>query len=202
MIRKIIRIDETICNGCGNCITACDNEAIELVKGKAKLIRDDFCSGNGECISSCNESAISFEQKETIQYDREAVEENKLDKRASQLNQWPIQLKLVSTDADFFKDANLLIAGDCTAYAYGNFHNKFMKNKITLIGCSKLDEGNYSNKLTTIIKKNDLKSITIVHMEKSCCSGIVDAVKNALHKSGKLIPWQIVTISVDGKIVE
>jgi len=120
----------------------------------------------------------------------------------SQLNQWPVQIKLVPANAPYFNNANLLIAADCTAYAYANFHNRFMKNKITLIGCPKLDEVDYSEKLTAILAGNNIKSITVVRMEVPCCGGIVNAVKSALLQSGKMIPWQIVTISTDGEIID
>ena len=120
----------------------------------------------------------------------------------SQLGQWPVQIKLVPVNAPYFDDANLLIAADCTAYAYGNFHNQFMKNKVTLIGCPKLDMVDYSEKLTQIIANNDIRSVTVVRMEVPCCGGIENATKMALMKSGKFIPWQIVTISTDGRIVE
>ncbi|SFC29388.1 ATP-binding protein [Clostridium uliginosum] len=236
MIRKVIKIDELKCNGCGLCVSACHESAIGLVDGKAKLLRDDYCDGLGDCLPSCPTNAISFEEREALEYDEEAVKLNIQKKEAekksinspcgcpgtqakaiehktssnectvetmsSQLNQWPVQIKLVSPTASYLKNANLLIAADCTAYAYGDFHNRFIKNKITLIGCPKLDEGDYSEKLTEILKHNDIKSLTVVRMEVPCCGGIVNAVKNALMASGKLIPWQIVTISTNGQIIE
>ena len=125
--------------------------------------------------------------------------ENSVDSR---LNQWPVQIKLIPVNAPYFENANLLVSADCAAYAYGNFHNDFIKNKITLIGCPKLDEGDYSEKLTDIIKLNNIKSITVVRMEVPCCGGIENAVKTALKNSGKMIPWQVVTISTDGRILE
>lgn len=172
--------------------------------GKAKLLRDDYCDGLGDCLPVCPTNAISFEEREADAYDEAAVKQNQMLKTsvASELNQWPVQIKLVPMNAPYFENANLLIAADCTAYAYGNFHNEFMKNKITLIGCPKLDEGDYSEKLTAIIKENEIKSVTIVRMEVPCCSGIANAAKNALMNSQKMIPWQIVTISTDGRIIE
>ncbi|HGM3954776.1 TPA: ATP-binding protein [Clostridioides difficile] len=238
MMRKIIKIDEEKCNGCGLCVEACHEEAIGMVNGKAKLLRDDYCDGLGDCLPTCPTNAISFEYREAAEYDEAAVKVNMEAKKAqkktlacgcpgsqsksinrevsnsmsisndiveikgSQLNQWPVQIKLVPTNASYLKNASLLIAADCTAYAYGNFHNKFMKNKVTLIGCPKLDEVDYAEKLTEILKENDIKNIVVTRMEVPCCGGIVNAVKTALQNSGKMIPWQIVTISVDGKIVD
>lgn len=238
MMRKIIKIDEEKCNGCGLCVEACHEEAIGMVNGKAKLLRDDYCDGLGDCLPTCQTNAISFEYREAAEYDEAAVKANMEAKKAqkktlacgcpgsqsksinrevsnstsisndiveikgSQLNQWPVQIKLVPTNASYLKNASLLIAADCTAYAYGNFHNKFMKNKVTLIGCPKLDEVDYAEKLTEILKENDIKNIVVTRMEVPCCGGIVNAVKTALQNSGKMIPWQIVTISVDGKIVD
>lgn len=196
MIRKIISIDEQKCTGCGICASACHESAIEIVNSKAKLLKEDYCDGLGDCLPICPTGAISIEEREAKEYDKNHSQDNVT------LKQWPIQIKLVPTKTENFKDANLVIAADCTAYAYANFHQKFIKNKIVLIGCPKLDGGDYSNKLTDILKSNDLKSVAVVHMNLHCCTGIVDALKVALHKSGKIIPWQIVTISTDGKIVE
>ena len=244
MIRRVIKIDEEKCNGCGVCASACHEGAIGIVDGKAKLLRDDYCDGLGDCLPSCETNAISFEEREAAAYDEEAVkinmekrkmEQKKVelnknqtiqfgcpgsqarmlnhkkievkdarneDEMVSQLNQWPVQIKLVSPNASYFNNANLLIAADCTAYAYGDFHNKFIKNRITLIGCPKLDEGDYSEKLTTILEMNEIKSVTVVRMEVPCCGGIENAVKNALKASDKMIPWQVVTISTNGEIIE
>ncbi len=185
MIRRIIEIDEDKCNGCGLCADACHEDAIGIVDGKAKLLRDDYCDGLGDCLPNCPTGAISFVEREAAAYDREAVEAN-MKKKAEMTA----------------KDANLLIAADCTAYAYGNFHQKFIKNKVTLIGCPKLDEGDYSEKLTQIIANNDIKSVTIVRMEVPCCGGLENAAKKAIQDSGKFLPWQVHTISIDGKILE
>lgn len=229
MIRKIIRIDEEKCNGCGACAAACHEGAIEMINGKAKLTREDYCDGLGDCLPACPTNAISFEEREAPAYDEAAVNAAKAKKNAaplpcgcpgmnskaikrtpaaqpaeavgSQLSQWPCQIKLVPVNAPYFDGANLLIAADCTAFAYGNFHNDFIRNHITLIGCPKLDEGDYAEKLTRIIAENDIKSVKVVRMEVPCCGGIENAVKRALLASGKFIPWQVVTISTDGRIL-
>lgn len=230
MIRKIIKIDTDKCNGCGLCAKACHEGAIGMVDGKATLLREDYCDGLGDCLPACPTGAISFEEREALAYDEEAVKEAQRkvattlpcgcagteakelqpacacegteQKAASHLQQWPVQIKLVAPNASYFNGRHLLIAADCTAYAYGNFHNEFMKNKITLIGCPKLDMVDYSEKLTEIIKNNDIKSVTITRMQVPCCGGMENAVKQALINSGKMIPWQVVTISSDGRILE
>jgi NAD-dependent dihydropyrimidine dehydrogenase PreA subunit len=246
MIRTIIKIDKDKCNGCGLCIDACHENAMAIIDGKATLLRDDYCDGLGHCMPACPMDALSFEEREALPYDEEAVLANAKAKEEvkkqetmgcgcpgsmaksidrttekdlpnsdntledvmeyreikSNLNQWPVQIKLVPVNAPYFNGANLLVAADCTAYSYGNFHNKFMKNKVTLIGCPKLDEVDYANKLTEILKLNDIKSLVVTRMEVPCCSGITNAVKNALQNSGKFIPWKVVTISTDGKIID
>ncbi len=230
MIRKIIKIDEEKCNGCGICVNACHEGAIEMINGKAKLTREDYCDGLGDCLPTCPTGAITFEEREAPAYDEAAVLASKQKKAplpcgcpgmqsksinrehcsipnsvpvtTSQLSQWPVQIKLVPINAPYFNDANLLVAADCTAYAYGNFHNEFIRNHVTLIGCPKLDEGNYTEKLTAILENNNIKSVTVVRMEVPCCGGIEYAVKTALQTSGKFIPWRVVTISTDGRIIE
>lgn len=268
MIRKIIHIDEDKCNGCGICATACHEGAIDMVDGKAKLVRENFCDGFGDCLPNCPTGAITFEEREAPEYDdmlvkqmqaemREAVrtmtmedimeieDENERRKHMmakmsehgghhgmhggcpgsrmrtfhheeetevatptasaksiSRLQQWPCQIKLVPTRAPFFDGAKLLIAADCSAYAYANMHEDFMRGKVTVIGCPKLDDIDYSEKLTAIIRDNDIREVTIVRMEVPCCGGLEMATKKALQASGKFIPWRVVTISVDGKILD
>lgn len=232
MIRKIIEINQEKCNGCGLCVQACHEGAIGMVNGKAELLRDDYCDGLGDCLPACPADAITFVEREAAPYNEAAVlakkaaqnspvpsgcpgaqakklihNETTSQKQTSQapsthLNQWPVQIKLAPVCAPYFDNANLLIAADCAAYAYGDFHNQYMKGKITLIGCPKLDEGDYTEKLTEIICQNNIKSVTVARMEVPCCGGIEMAVKNTLQASGKFLPWQVVTISTDGKILD
>lgn len=230
MIRKIIQINEEKCNGCGACVAACHEGAISMVEGKARLMRDDYCDGLGDCLPSCPTGAISFIEREAADYDEAAVKAARQEKEVrscgcpgtnakqiqhetpaetpagmvtiqSQLSQWPVQIKLVPVRTPYFDGANLLIAADCTAYAYGNFHDRFIRNRITLIGCPKLDEGDYTEKLTTIIRENDIKSVTIVRMEVPCCGGLEHAAKAAIQASGKFIPWQVVVVTTDGNVI-
>ena len=212
MIRKIIRIDKDKCNGCGVCADACHEGAIDIINGKAELVREHFCDGLGDCLPECPTGAISFEEREAPAYDEEAVKEaqKKLFVKnqtmsahsVPKLQNWPIQIKLAPVNAPYFNGAKLLIAADCTAYAYASFHQDFIRNKVTLIGCPKLDQVDYSEKLTEIIQNNNIQSVTIVRMEVPCCGGLEMAAKKALQSSGKFIPWQVVTISIDGKILE
>ena len=239
MIRKIIRIDKEKCNGCGACAKACHEGAIDIIDGKAELVREHFCDGLGDCLPECPTGAISFEEREAPEYDEKAVKEaqkkilaknqtmaahvgcpgsksmqiqrqeiaetkklSSASDQISKLQNWPVQIKLAPVSAPYFNDAKLLIAADCTAYAYASFHQDFIRNKITLIGCPKLDQVDYSEKLTAIIQNNNIQSVTIVRMEVPCCGGLEMAAKKALQNSGKFIPWQVVTISIDGKILE
>lgn len=207
MIRKIIKIDEEKCNGCGLCASACHEGAIEIIDGKAKLVRENFCDGLGDCLPGCPTGAITFEEREALEYDESAVREAKAGKMVSaakpvsRLGQWPCQIKLVPIQAPFFEGAQLLIAADCTAFAYADMHEEFMRGRITIIGCPKLDDVDYTEKLTAIIRDNDIKSVTIARMEVPCCGGLQRAAENALRASGKFIPWQVVTISRDGRVL-
>lgn len=198
MIRKIIHIDEEKCNGCGICATACHEGAIDIIEGKAKLVRENFCDGLGDCLPACPTGAITFEEREAPAYDEAAVMKAKQSDRT--LMNWPVQIKLAPVCAPYFDGADLLIAADCTAYAYADFHREILKDRVTLIGCPKLDAIDYSTKLTEIVRNNNIRSVTIVRMEVPCCGGLEMAAANALKASGKLIPWQVVTITVEGKI--
>ena len=238
MERKIIKIDQEKCNGCGLCAAACHEGAIGMVEGKAQLLREDYCDGLGDCLPACPTGAITFEVREAPAYDAAAVEAAKKAKAAkaggplpcgcpgsqsrsiqrtpcaapaapaapaveeSQLSQWPVQIKLVPVNAPYFDGAKLLVAADCTAYAYAAFHRDFIRGRITLVGCPKLDEGDYADKLTEILRRNDIKSVTVVRMEVPCCGGLENAVKRALQNCGKLIPWQVTVISTDGRILD
>ena len=244
MKRQIIHIDENKCTGCGLCVSACHEGAIDLIDGKARLVRENFCDGFGDCLPACPAGAISFEEREAPAYDETAVKksrETKMEKDemkdmrrvgvcpgsrvmqlspaaeapaakglapmtfarpVSRLGQWPCQIKLVPVTAPFFKGAKLLVAADCTAYAYAGMHEDFMRGKVTLIGCPKLDAVDYTEKLTAILRENDIQSLTIVRMEVPCCGGLQRAAVNALKESGRFIPWQVVTISRDGKILD
>ena len=232
MKRRIIEIDQEKCNGCGACAQACHEGAIGMVNGKAQLLRDDYCDGLGDCLPACPTGAITFVEREAAAYDEQAVKENQRKKqqaqggcpgqrmrqfsrpapaahspslpgeRVSQLAQWPCQIKLAPVNAPYFDGARLLIAADCAAYAYAGIHEDFMAGKVTLIGCPKLDSVDYSEKLSQIIAHNDIQSVTILRMEVPCCGGLEMAAKKALQQSGKFIPWQVVTLSVDGKILD
>ncbi|MGN0980647.1 MAG: ATP-binding protein [Candidatus Avoscillospira sp.] len=229
MFRRIIEIDENKCNGCGACAAACHEGAIAMVNGKAKLMRDDYCDGLGDCLPACPTGAIAFVEREAAAYDEAAVLAAKARKeqtlpcgcpgsaakaiqrqevpadhapQPSQLRQWPVQIKLVPVNAPWFAGADLLVAADCTAYAYGSFHSDFIKGRVTLVGCPKLDAVDYAVKLTEILRCNDIRSVTVVRMEVPCCGGIEMAVKKALQNSGKSIPCRVAVISTDGRILD
>ena len=238
MKRKIIQIDESKCNGCGACATACHEGAIGMVNGKAKLLRDDFCDGFGDCLPQCPTGAISFVEREAAAYDEKAV----LAARASQarahagggcpgmrmrtlhrptaptsaaaltpaaessgpvseLAQWPCQIRLVPVNAPYFSDAALLVAADCTAFACASFHRDFMRGKVTLVGCPKLDAVDYSEKLADVIRANAITSVTVVRMEVPCCGGLESAARRALQASGKSVPFRVVTLALDGHVL-
>ena len=219
MIRRIITIDEAKCNGCGLCADACHEGAIGIVGGKARLLREDYCDGLGDCLPACPMNAISFEEREAPAYNEAAVLAAKKAREtpqpcgcpgsacqsvqtlSSQLQNFPVQIKLLPPNAPYLDNADLLIAADCTAYAYGNFHRDFMKNRVTLIGCPKLDMVDYSEKLTEIFRSNHIRSVTLTRMTVPCCGGLAMAVKRAIEQSGKQIPLNIVTISPNGQII-
>ncbi len=232
MKRKIVSIDAEKCNGCGLCVNACHEDALKLIDGKAVLTSDSYCDGLGNCLPECPTGAIEIIEREAADYDEEAVKQKMQAARQaephfggcpgsrmrtmerpahssqaatsaaqSELRQWPCQIQLVPASAPYFDGANVVICADCTAYAYPNIH-RFMRNKITLIGCPKLDAVDYGEKLTAILSMNDIQSITVVRMEVPCCGGMVQYVKNALQNSGKLIPWHVVTVSTDGQILD
>ena len=234
MIRKIIKIDEVKCNGCGACVDACHEGAISMRHGKAVLLRDDYCDGLGNCLPACPADAIRFEERDTLPYDEDAVREHMrsrqnplpcgcpgshtrlLDREEfaaavpteetrtlpSELRQWPVQIKLVPVNASFFSGANLLIAADCAAYAHGNFHAAFMRGKVTLIACPKLDGVDYSEKLTEIFRLNAIRSATVARMIVPCCRGLEQAVQRALRDCGKDIPGNNIVLSTEGTVLE
>lgn len=203
MVRRIIQIDRDKCNGCGLCATACHEGAIGIVDGKAQLLRDDYCDGLGDCLPACPTGAITFVEREAAAYDEAAVLAAKsISAGQSQLRQWPVQLKLAPIRAPWLDGAKLLVAADCTAYAYANFHQDFIREHAVLVGCPKLDSVDYSVKLTEILKNNDIRSVTVVRMEVPCCGGMEFAVKKALQASGKLLPWSVVTVSTEGRILD
>lgn len=201
MIRKIIEIDQKKCNGCGLCASACHEGAIGMVSGKAVLLRDDYCDGLGDCLPACPTGAISFVEREAAAYDEAAVKA----RQALRSRNWPVQIKLAPITAPYFDHANLLIAADCTAYAYGNsdesFRKTFLQNRVTLIGCPKLDAVDYSEKLTSIITDNDIQSVTVLRMEVPCCGGMEYSIKKALQASGKTIPLQVIVVGIDGTVI-
>ena len=216
MLRKIIRIDREKCNGCGLCARACHEGAIGIIDGKAQLLREDYCDGLGDCLPACPENAIAFETREAAPYDEAAVQAHKAPARESHgarpaglptsgeaysnLRQWPVQIKLAPLSAPYYEGCELLVAADCTAYAYGNFHRDFMENKVTLIGCPKLDQTDYSEKLGEILRQNDIRRVHVARMIVPCCGGMVLAAEKAIAASGKDIPLDVTVIRPDGTI--
>ncbi len=238
MKRKIIRIDEEKCNGCGQCIPSCAEGALQIVDGKARLIADKLCDGLGACLGDCPQDALIIEERDTDAFDEEAVHEHLAQKEGneqeqqfgcgcpgtqsrvlaekkepaaqisaghltSELGQWPIQLKLVNPGADYFRGAHLLVAADCVPFAYAGFHSDLLRGRAVVVGCPKLDDAMpYVHKLAEIIRQNNLKSITVAHMEVPCCSGMLSIVREALKISGADVPVDDIKISLDGTILE
>lgn len=236
MRRNIISIDEEKCTGCGLCVTACAEGAIQIIDGKAKLVSDIYCDGLGACIGECPEGALTIIEREADAFDEEATKEHleqlkssheelpcgcpgsmlrEISRQAdttekvpyedlrSELTNWPVQLRLVSPNAPYFKGADLLLVADCVPFAYANFHSRFLKNKPLIIGCPKLDDAPYYvEKLAEIIKSSSIKSITVVHMEVPCCSGLNIIANRAVALSGKDVPIKDYTISISGEILE
>ena len=227
MIRKIIKINQDLCNGCGACVAACHEGAIQMVNGKAVLTREDYCDGLGDCLPACPTDAISFEEREAPAYDEAAVKKAQAKKASplpcgcpgttaktftpspcsatvrntSQLRHWPVQIKLLPIQAPYYEQADLLIAADCTAYAYANFHQDFIQGHITLVGCPKLDSVDYAEKLTAIFRENQIRSVTVARMEVPCCGGLEHAVRTAIAASGRDIPLKVATISTQGELL-
>ena len=229
MIRKIIHIDTDKCSGCGLCAKACHEGAIGIVDGKAKLLREDYCDGLGDCLPACPEGAITFIAREALAYDEAAVKvaketkivyarrvinektkplpcgcpgsEARKIKSGSGLSNFPIQLHLVPETAEFLEDCNLLIASDCSAYAYSNFHRDFIDDRVTLIGCPKLDSDDYAAKLTRIFSIHNIRSVTLTRMMVPCCGGMERAVREALEASGSRAQLKVVTIDSSGTIL-
>ena len=211
ILRRIIEIDEAKCNGCGACAEACHEGAIVMVDGKARLIRDDYCDGLGDCLPACPVDALHFVNRQALPFDEVAVQRH-LENRSSQAEtlpeapapslRFPIQIKLMPVKSPAFDGAKLLVAADCSAYLYPNFHTDFMEGHVTVIGCPKLDQVDYSDKLAAILRENDIRSLTLARMQVPCCGGLERAVRQALQASGKYIPWRIVTLFTDGHIVD
>ena len=200
MRRRIIEIDREKCNGCGLCADACHEGAIGMVDGKAQLLRDDYCDGLGDCLPACPVGAITFVEREAEAYNEAAVKANLEKRKTSRLENWPVQIKLAPMRAPWLDGVDLLIAADCTAYAYARFHEDFLRGRVVLVGCPKLDGIDYSVKLAHILRENDIRSVTVVRMEVPCCGGLEFAARKALQESEKFIPWQVITIGTDGKI--
>jgi ferredoxin len=213
--RKIVNINENLCNGCGNCIPNCAEGALQIVNGKAKIIKEVYCDGLGACLGQCPQGAITIIERAAEPFDENEVHEHLKNKTTStpstsiqanstrQKPQWPIKLNLVPTKAPFFENANLLLAADCVPVALKNFHDTLMFGKRVVIGCPKFDDARvYAQKLTEILKQNNIATVTVAHMEVPCCTGLRWAVNKALELSGKQIPVKEYEIKIGGEIVE
>ncbi|MBI5188823.1 MAG: 4Fe-4S binding protein [Nitrospirae bacterium] len=219
MKRKIITINEELCNGCGNCVSACSEGALQIVDGKAKLVKEYFCDGFGDCIGECPTGALTIEEREARPFDEEATKEYLLKTQGReavwrmeeaqkkhgvepQLMNWPVQITLIPLKAPYYEDADLLVTADCCAYAYGGFHTDFIKGYTLAIGCPKLDNVNlYLEKLTTILSENNIRSVTVTYMEVPCCMGLVRLVEEAVRQSRKNIPVRKIKIGIRGEII-
>lgn len=219
-MRKIIKIDESRCNGCGECVTACAEGAIELKDGKAKVVSDSFCDGLGACLAVCPQGALTIEERDAPVFDEKAAKEQKsLAKKqdqgskadfshekikpgedsANELCGWPIQMRLVRPWAPYLKGASLLVAGDCTAFAYPDISRDFIKGRVALVGCPKLDEtGPFVDKLTEILKTNEILDITVLHMTVPCCAQLEGLVAEAVKRSGRDVPQKSFVVGIDG----
>ena len=221
MKRNIIRIDQEKCNGCGQCVTGCAEGAIQLVNGKAKLVSEVYCDGLGACIGECPVGALTLVEKEAPEYDQAAVDKHlatigraphaaasacpgaapAMAPTQSQLGNWPLQLSLMPINAPYLERATLLMAADCTAFAYPDFHRHFVKGKVAIIGCPKLDDAAaYREKLAKIIQANHIEFIHVVYMEVPCCGGLVRLVQQAVADSGCKVPVKLTKIGIGGEI--
>ena len=193
MVRKIVEIDEEKCTGCGLCAKACHESAIEMSGGKARLVKDDYCDGLGDCLPACPADAIRIIEREASAYDEAAV--------LSRKKAWPVQIQLAPIKAEYFQGADLVIASDCTAYAYADLHRDFLRGRVVLIGCPKLDSVDYSQKITKILRENEIRSVQVIRMEVPCCGGMEYTVKQAVADSGKALPCEVITISLAGEVM-
>lgn len=203
-----MQIDEELCDGCGNCIPNCAEGALQIVDGKARIVKDVYCDGLGACLGHCPQGAISIIEREAAVFDQSAVqdhlrkrEETDRKEKRSALRQWPVQLNLVPLKAPFYDDADLLVVADCVPVAYPNLHSTLLKGKTIVIGCPKFDNAkNYADKLGEILKRNNVKSITIAHMEVPCCSGLNWVVNQAAEAAEKQVPIKRHVITVGGEM--
>jgi NAD-dependent dihydropyrimidine dehydrogenase PreA subunit len=211
MKRKIVIINEDLCNGCGICIPKCAEGALQIINGKARIIKETYCDGLGACLGQCPQGAITitereapaFDEKEVHKYLKTKIDTSQSFERTMQKPQWPIKLNLVPVKAPFFENANLLFAADCAPVALKNFQEKFVPGKLVIIGCPKFDDARaYAQKLTEILQQNSIASITVVHMEVPCCVGLKWAVNKALEGSGKKIPIKEYEVKIGGEVIE